>query len=128
MPAMEAHEPSSAKDGRGDADEVDGDEGQHVGERDEDDGGDHCPRIGALRLFDFFGDGGGVVPAHVIPHGDEDAAEKAEACASGGSGCVSFGECAELGWRENDDECERRGEEKEKPERSDADDANAGEI
>ena len=79
MPAIVAQEPSSAKDRSGDAGEIDGDEGEHVGQRDERDRDHHCQRVGALRPFDFAGDGRGVVPAHVVPHRDEDAAEEAEA-------------------------------------------------
>ena len=35
-------------------------------------GGNHGSRIIALRIFDFGGDSRGVVPAHVVPHGDQD--------------------------------------------------------
>ena len=35
-------------------------------------GGDHGARIVALRILDLLRDGGGVVPAHVVPHRHQD--------------------------------------------------------
>ena len=76
-PAIVAHEPSSRERGRGNAREIDGQERQHVGERNQHHRRDHRLRIGALRALDFLRDRRGVVPAHVVPHGDQNAAEQA---------------------------------------------------
>ena len=56
--------------------------------------GDHDgARVGALRAVDLRGDGRGVVPAHVVPHGDEQAAEQIAETA-GGRGAGSGERCA----------------------------------
>ena len=54
-----------------------------VGDCDQDDRGRHCQRIGALRAIYLTGDGSGVVPAHVIPHGEEQRGNPDEARRSG---------------------------------------------
>ncbi len=56
------------------AGEANGGERKNVGEGDQRGGAEHGARIVALRVFDFLRDGAGVVPAHVVPHGDGDGA------------------------------------------------------
>ena len=46
---------------------------ENVSDGDEDGRADHGARVVALRVFDFLRDGGGVVPAHVVPESDEDS-------------------------------------------------------
>ena len=38
----------------------------------------HRPRIGPLRTLHFGGDGGGVVPSHVVPHADKQPAKNVD--------------------------------------------------
>ena len=60
--------------GGGDADGPDGEQRQRVDAHDAERGDEHGARVVALRVFDFLRDGGGVVPAHVVPHGDGECA------------------------------------------------------
>ena len=85
-PPIVAHEPSSAESGGGNSREIDRHEWQHIGERDENDGGDHGFGISTLRALDFLRDGGSVVPTHVIPHGHQHAAEQTQTAAGCGVG------------------------------------------
>ena len=58
----------------GEAGEGDGEQRKNVGDGDQRGGDEHGARVVALRVFDFLRDGGGVVPAHVVPEGDGDGA------------------------------------------------------
>jgi len=46
--------------------------GKDIGDGGERGGGDHADGVVALRILDFLGDGRSVVPAHVIPHGNQE--------------------------------------------------------
>ncbi len=58
----------------GDAGEADRKQRQNISDGDEGGGGEHRKRVVALRAFDLLGDGGGVVPAHIVPERDGDGA------------------------------------------------------
>ena len=51
---------------------------QHIAQRNQNDRGDHRPRIGSLRPLDFLRDGRRVVPPHVIPHRHQHATNQAK--------------------------------------------------
>ena len=51
---------------------------QHVAGRDNANRNQHRAGIGALRLLNFRGNGRSVVPSHVVPHADEQAAENVD--------------------------------------------------
>ena len=87
--------------GGGDSGEADGGEWQDVGDGHECGGDEHGAGIVALRTLDLLSDGGGVVPAHVVPEGDGDGSGEVVADGwwshgrdSGGvvSGCESLPE------------------------------------
>ena len=86
----------------------------------------HRPRICPLRLLYFGGDGRRVVPSHVIPHADEQAAENVDRR----SGRLGDGihERVHLERRQNNDRCERRRQGKKQPQRSERYDLHSGDV
>ena len=63
---------AGGKAGRGEPGQRHGRQRQNVSDGDEHGGRDHGARIVALRILNLLGDGGSIVPAHVVPHGHQD--------------------------------------------------------
>ena len=113
--AMSAHEPVSQAVGL-QAGHPHRGKGQDVSRRHNADCDQHRARISPLRTLDFCGNGGGVVPSHVIPHADEQTAENVYGRSSRlGHG---VGQRAELEGRHHHDHHERRRQGHEQPQRS----------
>ena len=93
----------------GDADGPDGEQRKRVDAHDGERGDEHGARIVALRVFDLLRDGGGVVPAHVVPHGDGECAAEivGEGLAAGGEMQAAVGDAPE-----RDDEHDGEGRER----------------
>ncbi len=97
----------------GEACEGDRGERKDVGESDQGGGSQHGAGVVVLRVFDFLGDGAGVIPAHVVPHGDGDGAGEI-GCGDGleeGSGAVAV-PGPEAGGDEHDKGSEKDAEER----------------
>jgi len=87
---------------------------QNVGERHKQHRQEYGPGIGALRAIHFRGDGGGIVPAHVIPHGNQNSAEDAH---GGGGGRRGRGQRTVTKQSNHTDDGKRSRERSKKPHR-----------
>ncbi len=100
--------------------------GQDVADGYDADRDEHGAGISPLRALDFGGDGGSVVPSHVVPHADEEASEDVD----GGGGRLgdSIGQRSHFEGGEDNDRGERGRQGEEQPERGQRDDLHTSNI
>ncbi len=109
-----------------DAREIYRHERDHIGQRHQHDRCNHRPRISSLWPLDFLCDRRGVIPAHVVPHRHQHAAEQAQS--RGGRRGMSFRQRPHFERCHQHDQSERRRQQKEQPQRRDSHRANPSKI